>query len=146
MQSRIPVAYASKAQGSASEEASYSLLTLTPALRELIDSGRSLEVRGTGSDAAVLVSSSQTFALRGVHSSNSILVASSRTAEDDPKGKRRAIEVETALNETLEAVPVVARTERIKTLVRGSEYYGEDIEVESQSNVYALILAQTRRC
>ncbi|GAA5833119.1 hypothetical protein JCM11251_006521 [Rhodosporidiobolus azoricus] len=114
-----------------------------------------LEVRGDPNDLAVLVTPTQTYTLRGVQNSNSLCVCSSgggrgkwfvsgpdavldRTMdEDDEAGeparkrqKREAIEIETVLHETLEAVPGVARTEKLEGLLRGCEYEGEVAEEE----------------
>ncbi|SCZ87883.1 BZ3500_MvSof-1268-A1-R1_Chr2-3g05351 [Microbotryum saponariae] len=56
--------------------------------------------------------------------------------EEGPKRKKRKgkgeILIETVLHETLELVPAVAKTERLKELVKGSEYRGEDAEQDRQ--------------
>ncbi|KDE06391.1 hypothetical protein MVLG_03297 [Microbotryum lychnidis-dioicae p1A1 Lamole] len=56
--------------------------------------------------------------------------------EEGPKRKKRKgkgeILIETVLHETLELVPAVAKTERLKELVKGSEYRGEDGEQDRQ--------------
>ncbi|GAA6044323.1 hypothetical protein JCM8097_004476 [Rhodosporidiobolus ruineniae] len=118
-----------------------------------------LEIRGDPSDSAVLVTPTQTFALRGVQNSNSLCVCSgggqgredwfvsprsfagAQEEEDEPARKRARlddgekqeggrIEIEAVLHETLEAVPGVARTEKLEGLLRGCEYEGEAVEEE----------------
>ncbi|GAA5978793.1 hypothetical protein JCM21900_000543 [Sporobolomyces salmonicolor] len=118
-----------------------------------------LEIRGDASDSAVLVTPTQTYTLRGVQNSNSLCVCSSgndggsggkwfgtgagvagggaMSADRDEgdrrpsKRKRETIEIETVLHETLEAVPGVARTEKLEGLLKGCEYRGEVAEEEA---------------
>ncbi|BGP17897.1 Ctf8p and Ctf18p associating protein [Rhodosporidiobolus nylandii] len=117
-----------------------------------------LEIRGDSSDSAVLVTPDQTYALRGVQNSNSLCVCaaggrgregwfvqSGEGARDDegegaegegPARKKQKldgpanIEIEAVLHETLEAVPGVARTEKLDGLLKGCEYTGEAAEEE----------------
>lgn len=139
----------------------YQLLALPPALlKHLTDSIASdtgsqepipLEIRGEGSDSAVLVTLNQTYSLRGVQNSNSLCVCStastskrylgaahdskSDSAEEPPakRHKDEAVEIETVLHETLEVVPTVARLERLETLLRGTEFLGDDAEAVAGS-------------
>ncbi|POY73435.1 hypothetical protein BMF94_3773 [Rhodotorula taiwanensis] len=139
----------------------YQLLALPPALlKHLTDSIASdtgsqepipLEIRGAGSDSAVLVTLNQTYSLRGVQNSNSLCVCStastskrylgaahdskSDSAEEPPakRHKDEAVEIETVLHETLEVVPTVARLERLETLLRGTEFLGDDAEAVAGS-------------
>ncbi|GAA5858827.1 hypothetical protein JCM1840_006575 [Sporobolomyces johnsonii] len=148
----------SPSASSGARKPSYRLLALPPALLSLLTSSDSyasapLEIRGDASDSAVLVTPTQTYALRGVQNSNSLCVCSSgadggsggkwfgsgaggdedRDEEDGRPSKRRreTIEIETVLHETLEAVPGVARTEKLDGLLKGCEYRGEVAEDES---------------
>ncbi|ORY63689.1 hypothetical protein BCR35DRAFT_334794 [Leucosporidium creatinivorum] len=63
---------------STSSTPSYSLLTLTPALLQLLESNPSqpLEIRGHSTDNAVLVSEDKTWEIRGVQNSNSLCLCS----------------------------------------------------------------------
>lgn len=132
--------------------ASYSLLSLPPALLALISStafttgATPLEIRGHTTDAAVLVTPTETYSLRGVQNSNSLLLCSTAGGgfsfrEDDEggddagegrrkkrKGEEEKIAIEGTLHETLEVVQGVARTDRLVSMLRGSEYSGEDAE------------------
>ncbi|GAA6054717.1 hypothetical protein JCM3770_000046 [Rhodotorula araucariae] len=126
-----------------------------------------LEIRGDGADSAVLVTATQTYAVRGVQNSNSLCVCASGTgraagrskwfvpggegepdhqeegeeeAEDGPahkKARRDAIEIETVLHETLEAVPGVARTEKLDSLLKGAEYYGDAVDADAKDQAVA---------
>ncbi|GAA5878048.1 hypothetical protein JCM8547_005605 [Rhodosporidiobolus lusitaniae] len=116
-----------------------------------------LEIRGDPSDSAVLVTPMQTYALRGVQNSNSLCVCATRRGraewfvpggaaagrdeqdgemkeEDGPARKKRRVGddilIEGILHETLEAVPGVARTEKLEGMLKGCEYTGEAAEEE----------------
>lgn len=151
---------------SSSHSATYSLLTLPPALVKLLAdaNGESastspvLEIRGNATDAAVLVTKEKTYALRGVQNSNSLCLCSSTAPSNPTRGWFTAarptvgdleddshsedghdesgelIEIETILHETLELVPAVARTERLESLLRGTEYTGEDSHCDNVSH------------
>lgn len=141
---------------SSSRPATYSLLTLPPALVALLASPSppTLEIRGHTTDAAVLVTPTETYSLRGVQNSNSLLLCSTpsgpfsyRARPDDGddqrsrkrrKGEGDEIRIEATLHETLEVVQGVARTERMSGLLRGSEYAGEDAEQGKDPSVSRL--------
>ncbi|GAA5985868.1 hypothetical protein JCM11641_005327 [Rhodosporidiobolus odoratus] len=116
-----------------------------------------LEIRGDPQDSAVLVTTTETYALRGVQNSNSLCVCASgdeqrgrkrwfvgrgdngdtRLSDEEGEGpaqkKRKQenpIEIEAVLHETLEAVPGVARTEKLAGMLKGCEYEGESVEDE----------------
>lgn len=57
--------------------------------------------------------------------------------EADPKRLRPdpTVEIEAVLHETLEAVPSVARLEKLEALLRGTEYTGDDAESNSGQQV-----------
>ncbi|SCV74880.1 BQ2448_7909 [Microbotryum intermedium] len=63
-------------------------------------------------------------------------IQSNREEEEGPRRKKRKgkgqIEIEMVLHETLELVPAVAKTERLKELVKACEYRGEDAENDRQ--------------
>lgn len=147
----------------------YSLLTLTPALLALLEAGdQTLEIRGHSTDAAVLVSEDKTWDIRGVQNSNSLcLCACTGVAEgaareeggrdwfkrapavgdldeddaDDEGYKGKRIQIETILHETLEVVPSVARTERLPSLLKGSEYVGDSEDDSSSPVRFALFFS-----
>lgn len=139
----------------------YSLLTLPPSLLALLSSpltSDSLEIRGHTNDAAVLVSPSQTYALRGVQNSNSLLLCSSglgeRFGEDEEvagghvrlERKEGTVVISATLHETLEVIPTVARTERLESLLRGSEYSGEDAEDDLKTQASSVSIFQENIC
>lgn len=150
-----PTRQLSFASPSSSDRVTYSLLTLPPALAALLAEEASdspLEIRGNATDAAVLVTKDRTYTLRGVQNSNSLCLCSSGTAGDEGRGwfaggdvddysnmktdkDSKTIEIETVLHETLEVAPTVARTERLETLLRGTEYAGDDSPLTTVSCV-----------
>lgn len=123
--------------------ASYSLLTLTPALLKLLESATPdvppFEIRGHATDAAVLVTPTETFSLRGVQNSNSLCLCQTATegranwyrqgqSGAEVGGKDGGMVIEGVLHETLEVLPAAPRTERLEGLLRGADYMGETNE------------------
>ncbi|GAA5852479.1 hypothetical protein JCM9279_003463 [Rhodotorula babjevae] len=131
------------------------LLALVTASAASGSSTPPLEFRGDPADSAVLVTPTQTYAVRGVQNSNSLCVCASgegsrrgrnhwfvpgSTGDDeDPlegsdgeparkKPRHEAVEIEAVLHETLEAVPGVARTDKLDSLLKGAEYLGDAAE------------------
>lgn len=123
---------------SSSQHATYSLLSLPPALLSVLNdpaTASSLEIRGYRTDAAVLVTNDHTYSLRGVQNSNSLLLCSSGANDtfgeaqtEDGRGERNNLVIHETLHETLEVIQGVARTERLEGLLKSSEYIGEDAE------------------
>lgn len=135
----------------------YSLLALPSPILALLRSNHSdpstapnLEIRGHGTDAAVLVTKDQTFSIRGVQNSNSLLLCDTegklengRREEDAfmlnddaissgrPRKKRKLDEIviETTLHETLELAGSIPRFDKLYNVLSRIEYDGEDGEV-----------------
>ncbi|GAA5912422.1 hypothetical protein JCM8208_005165 [Rhodotorula glutinis] len=139
------------------------LLALVTASAESGSTTAPLEFRGDPHDSAVLVTETQTYAVRGVQNSNSLCVCASGTGdatrrgrkhwfvpgsgdeqvdaalEDDgeparKKARHEAIEIEAVLHETLEAVPGVARTDKLDGLLKGAEYLGDAAEEAAETD------------
>ncbi|BGP49769.1 Ctf8p and Ctf18p associating protein [Rhodotorula kratochvilovae] len=129
------------------------------------DGAAPLEIRGDEGDSAVLVTATQTFAVRGVQNSNSLCVCASGAGaatgrrkwfvqggdeggedvmeeEGDEPARKKAryepLEIETVLHETLEAVPGVARTEKLEALLKGAEYRGDAEEEDAKDQDLAI--------
>ncbi|GAA5941557.1 hypothetical protein JCM3775_005109 [Rhodotorula graminis] len=134
------------------------LLALVTVSAESASPSAPLEFRGDLQDSAVLVTDTQTYAVRGVQNSNSLCVCASGTGDAPTRGRKHwfvpgaggdqgddlpedddgeparkkarhdAIEIEAVLHETLEAVPAVARTDKLDGLLKGAEYLGDAAE------------------
>ncbi|KAK4050252.1 Ctf8p and Ctf18p associating protein [Microbotryomycetes sp. JL201] len=147
------VAFSSRQTAECGSTTSYSLLALPPAISSLLSradcDAAPLQIRGTTSDAAVLVTPTETYAIRGVQNSNSLCLASTSGARDwvsssdnteqHSDGKvnldrhgNKVIEIESVLHETLELVKSVPKTDKLDLLLKGTDYTGQDGEMAPQ--------------
>lgn len=107
----------------------YRLVELPLDLCKLIDDDErgltKLKIKGHPADDAVLCTDDKTYSLRSVVLSNSVLVVTPPVdgAEDD-------VVIRDSLNEILELVPAVPKLYKLKGLLRGQEYDGDDLDDE----------------
>ncbi|KIM31341.1 hypothetical protein M408DRAFT_15130 [Serendipita vermifera MAFF 305830] len=106
----------------------YRLLELPPDLCKLIESASSgvrLEIKGREGDDAVLCTENKTYALRSVNVSNSLHVT---TGPEDSlgSGPGNSIFLNEGIHEIMEIVPTVPKLDRLRGILRGSEYGEEE--------------------
>lgn len=136
----------------------YSLVELPPAIASLLFSPHSsssssspsslvpsqLVIKGQPSDDAVLCTQSSTYNIRSVQNSNSLLLCrpstSASVGDSDPfldestaesdrkKQKKRRIEIESTLHQTLELELAVPKLDNISAILKGQEWSPEEQE------------------
>lgn len=91
-----------------------------------------MTIRGQGGEDAVLCTSDTTYMMRSVQLSNSVIVvtppdASSMDMDDDK------IVIRDQINEIIELTPVVPKLQKLRALLRGSEYDENAVEEDDES-------------
>ncbi|KAM0786307.1 hypothetical protein ACM66B_001785 [Microbotryomycetes sp. NB124-2] len=149
------VAFTSRTKAPDSPLTTYSLLALPASIATALASSSldsPLEIRGSPTDAAVLVTNTDTYAIRGVQNSNSLCLSSTSAGGDHDwfdattsspadsgstkldKNGNNVIEIETVLHETLELVKTVPKLDKLDELLKGTEYIGQDAELVHKTN------------
>ena len=84
----------------------------------------SLTIKGKGEDDAVLCTKDRTWGLRAISVSNTLLVVTAGESADasDDEDTTQSIYVQSELSQILEIIPAVAKVERLRALLRDSQY------------------------
>jgi sister chromatid cohesion protein DCC1 len=115
-----------------SEQQTFRLVELPPELLSIIESETSdlsLTIKGKGSDDAVLCSATSTYALKAVLVSNSLLIVQPCAVEDLDENNP-TLQISGQVKDIIEVQKAVPKLERINGLMRGSEWDGEDEDMD----------------
>ncbi|KZT62015.1 hypothetical protein CALCODRAFT_463443 [Calocera cornea HHB12733] len=120
-----------------SEEQTFRLVELPPELLSIVESETSelsLTIKGKQSDDAVLCSSSTTYALRAVTVSNAFFIVqpAQLIVEDGEEGDT-TLEITGQVKDIIEVHKAVPRLDRLNGLMRGSEWNGEDEDMDDRN-------------
>lgn len=142
---------------SSNAQVSYSLLELPAALLSQLDaqiasgsSSSSWVIKGQPQDDAVLCTYDETYNVRGVQNSNSLLLCqpsvdaeSDTFGVSDPKGKRRRLDIQGTLHQTLELEKAIPRLDRLTHMLRNHEWSPDEADT-TNNKVRGMILQQLR--
>ncbi|KAL7006887.1 Ctf8p and Ctf18p associating protein [Cystobasidiomycetes sp. EMM_F5] len=138
---------------SSNAQVSYSLLELPAALLSQLDaqiasgsSSSSWVIKGQPQDDAVLCTYDETYNVRGVQNSNSLLLCqpsvdaeSDTFGVSDPKGKRRRLDIQGTLHQTLELEKAIPRLDRLTHMLRNHEWSPDEADTTNNKNVLSTI-------